>query len=161
MDLGLLVLRVAVGLTLAAHGAQKLFGWFGGYGLSGTGGFMEQLGFRPGTRAALMAGLAGTMGGLLLAMGAAPPPPRPPAAGGGVAGRHREGALEQGFLQPHRRLRVSRRAGDRGGQHRDHGAGALLGGRGSRTSRQRRRVGPGIADRGGGRRRGAAREPSS
>lgn len=73
MDLGLLVLRLVVGLTLATHGAQKLFGWFGGYGLAGTGGFMEQLGFRPGRRAALMAGLAETVGGLLLALGAATP----------------------------------------------------------------------------------------
>lgn len=73
MDLGLLVLRLVVGLTLAAHGAQKLFGWFGGYGLAGTGGFMEQLGFRPGRRAALMAGLAEAGGGLLLALGAATP----------------------------------------------------------------------------------------
>ena len=58
VDLGLLMLRLVVGLTLAAHGTQKLFGWFGGYGLAGTGGFMEQLGFRPGRRAAFMAGLA-------------------------------------------------------------------------------------------------------
>jgi uncharacterized membrane protein YphA (DoxX/SURF4 family) len=48
MDLGLLILRVVVGLTLAAHGSQKLFGWFGGHGLAGTGSFLEQLGFRPG-----------------------------------------------------------------------------------------------------------------
>ncbi len=73
MDLGLVVLRLVVGLTLAAHGTQKLFGWFGGYGLAGTGGFLEQLGFRPGKRAALMAGLAETAGGLLLAAGAATP----------------------------------------------------------------------------------------
>src|SRR5881296_2792309 len=73
MDLGLLVLRLVVGLTLAAHGAQKLFGWFGGYGLAGTGGFLEQLGFHPGKRAALMAGLAEAAGGLLLALGAATP----------------------------------------------------------------------------------------
>jgi putative oxidoreductase len=67
------MLRLVVGLTLAAHGAQKLFGWFGGYGLAGTGGFMEQLGFRPGRRAAFMAGLSETAGGLLLALGAATP----------------------------------------------------------------------------------------
>ncbi|MBI1796360.1 MAG: DoxX family protein [Candidatus Eisenbacteria bacterium] len=73
MDLGLLVLRLVLGLTLAAHGAQKLFGWFGGYGLDGTGGFMEQLGFRPGRRAALMAGLSEAAGGALLALGAATP----------------------------------------------------------------------------------------
>ena len=58
-----------LGLTLAAHGAQKLFGWFGGYGLDGTGGFMESLGFVPGRRNALMAGLTEAGGGLLLALG--------------------------------------------------------------------------------------------
>jgi putative oxidoreductase len=73
MDLGLLILRLVVGLTLAAHGAQKLFGWFGGYGLTGTGGYLEQLGFRPGRRAAFMAGLSEAAGGLLLALGAATP----------------------------------------------------------------------------------------
>ena len=73
MALGLLILRLFVGLTLAAHGAQKLFGWFGGYGLAGTGGFLEQLGFFPGRRHALMAGLAEFGGGLLLALGLATP----------------------------------------------------------------------------------------
>lgn len=73
MALGLLVLRLVVGLTLAAHGAQKWFGWFNGYGLAGTGRFMEQLGFHPGRRAAFMAGFAETAGGLLLALGAATP----------------------------------------------------------------------------------------
>ncbi len=57
MDLGLLILRFVVGLTLAAHGAQKLLGWFGGYGLDGTGQFMETLGFYPGRRHAALAGL--------------------------------------------------------------------------------------------------------
>ncbi len=69
MDIGLLVLRLAVGLTMAAHGGQKLFGWFGGYGLSGTGGFLESLGFRPGRVHAALAGLAEFGGGLLLALG--------------------------------------------------------------------------------------------
>jgi len=69
MDIGILLLRLVVGLTMAVHGTQKLFGWFGGYGLDGTGGFMESLGFRPGRRHALMAGLAETVGGLLLAIG--------------------------------------------------------------------------------------------
>jgi putative oxidoreductase len=69
MEIGLLLLRSAVGLTLAAHGAQKLFGWFGGYGLDGTGGFLETLGFRPGRRQALIAGLVEFGGGLLLALG--------------------------------------------------------------------------------------------
>jgi len=69
MDIGLLVLRLAVGLTMAAHGGQKLFGWFGGYGLAGTGGFMESLGFRPGRVQAALAGGAELGGGLLLALG--------------------------------------------------------------------------------------------
>ena len=73
MATGLLILRLVVGLTLAAHGAQKLFGWFGGYGLKGTAGFLEQLGFIPGWRHAVMAGLAETVGGLLLALGLATP----------------------------------------------------------------------------------------
>ena len=50
MSIGLLILRLVVGLALAGHGTQKLFGWFGGYGLSGTAGFLEQLGFVPGRR---------------------------------------------------------------------------------------------------------------
>ncbi len=73
MSIGILILRLVVGLTLAAHGAQKLFGWFGGYGLTGTGGFLEQLGFVPGKRNALFAGLAEGVGGLFLALGFATP----------------------------------------------------------------------------------------
>lgn len=69
MGFGLLLLRVVLGLTLAAHGAQKLFGWFGGYGLEGTGGFLESIGFRPGRWNALMAGATEAGGGLLLALG--------------------------------------------------------------------------------------------
>ena len=69
MSVGLLILRLVVGLTLAAHGAQKLFGWFGGYGIAGTGQFLEQLGFRPGRIQAAQAGLAELVGGLLLAAG--------------------------------------------------------------------------------------------
>jgi len=73
MEIGLLLLRMVVGLTLAAHGSQKLFGWFGGGGVDGTARGMEQLGFVPGRRAAVMAGLAETGGGVLLALGAATP----------------------------------------------------------------------------------------
>jgi putative oxidoreductase len=73
MAIGLLILRLAVGLTMVAHGGQKLFGWFGGYGLAGTGGFMEQLGFVPGRRHALFAGLAELGGGVLLALGLVTP----------------------------------------------------------------------------------------
>ena len=70
MNIGVLLLPLAVGLTLSAHGSQKLFGWFGGRGLNSTGQFFEErLGFRPGRRHALLAGLAETGGGLLLALG--------------------------------------------------------------------------------------------
>jgi putative oxidoreductase len=69
MDIGLFLLRLTIGLTLAAHGAQKLFGWFGGYGLDATGQAFEGLGFRPGRRHALMAGLVEAGGGLLLVLG--------------------------------------------------------------------------------------------
>ena len=55
---GLLLGRLVLGLAMAAHGSQKLFGWFGGYGLAGTGGAFEQLGFRPGR--AYAAAAAGT-----------------------------------------------------------------------------------------------------
>jgi putative oxidoreductase len=69
LDLGLFLIRVVFGLIFAAHGAQKLFGWFGGYGLAGTGGFLESLGFRPGKSFATAAALAEFGGGLLLAFG--------------------------------------------------------------------------------------------
>ena len=69
MDVGMLLLRLTVGLALAAHGSQKVLGWFGGYGPDGTGQFMEALGFRPGRRHALAAGLVEIVGGLLLAIG--------------------------------------------------------------------------------------------
>jgi putative oxidoreductase len=66
---GLLVARVVLGLLIAAHGSQKLFGWFGGYGLAGTGGYFESLGFRPGRTFAAVAGLAEFVSGLLIATG--------------------------------------------------------------------------------------------
>ena len=69
MDAGLLVVRTVFGLVMAAHGSQKLFGWFGGYGLAGTGGFFESLGFRPGRFFAALAGSGELFGGLLLALG--------------------------------------------------------------------------------------------
>ncbi|WP_432486923.1 DoxX family protein [Kineococcus sp. SYSU DK018] len=72
-DLARLALRVGVGGTLAAHGAQKLFGAFGGGGLEGTQGAMHAMGFRPARRSALVAGLAETGGGALLALGLATP----------------------------------------------------------------------------------------
>ena len=69
MALGLLIIRLAVGLTLAAHGAQKSFGMFGGPGLTGTAGFLETMGFRPGKPLALLAGAGELAGGLALALG--------------------------------------------------------------------------------------------
>ena len=68
-SLGLLLARVGIGLALAAHGAQKLFGWFGGGGPQGTGQFFEGLGFRPGVAFAVAAGLGELGGGLLVALG--------------------------------------------------------------------------------------------
>jgi len=67
--IGGLVLRLPLGIVLAAHGAQKLFGWFGGYGLEGTAGWMESVGFAPGFLMALLAGSAEFFGGLLLSLG--------------------------------------------------------------------------------------------
>lgn len=69
MDEGLLLARVALGTLMAAHGAQKLFGWFGGYGISGTAGFLETIGFRPGRLFAATAGASEVASGLLLALG--------------------------------------------------------------------------------------------
>jgi putative oxidoreductase len=69
MNLGLLIVRVVVGLLMAGHGSQKLFGWFGGHGLSGTGGFFENLGFRPGRVFAAAAGAAEFVGGALTVLG--------------------------------------------------------------------------------------------
>lgn len=69
MDLGLLIIRLVIGLLFAAHGAQKLFGWFGGYGLAGTGGWMGSLGLKPGKTMALVAGLSELIGGVLLTIG--------------------------------------------------------------------------------------------
>ena len=69
MDVSLLLLRMAVGLTLAAHGAQKLFGWFEGPGRAGFAGYLRSLGFRRSKALAWAGGLAELGGGLLLAAG--------------------------------------------------------------------------------------------
>ena len=64
-----LTLRVPIGLIFAAHGAQKLFGWFGGYGLAGTGAWMDSIGLHPGHLMALLAGSTEFFGGLALLIG--------------------------------------------------------------------------------------------
>jgi putative oxidoreductase len=69
MEFGLLVLRLVVGALFIGHGTQKLFGWFGGYGVEGTGSFMESLGYRPGKHYAVLGGVAEAGGGLLLFLG--------------------------------------------------------------------------------------------
>jgi putative oxidoreductase len=66
---GVLALRIPVGIIFAAHGAQKLFGWFGGYGLEGTGQWMASIGLAPGVLMALLAGAAEFFGGLALVLG--------------------------------------------------------------------------------------------
>ncbi|HEY9085730.1 MAG TPA: DoxX family protein [Candidatus Tyrphobacter sp.] len=69
VSIGVLIARLLVGGSLFAHGSQKLFGWFGGHGPAGTGGFFEQLGFRPGALFAVAAGLGESIGGLLTLLG--------------------------------------------------------------------------------------------
>jgi len=69
VELALLVLRVVVGLLFVGHGAQKLFGVFGGHGIAGTAGFFESIGLRPGRIHAPAAGAAEFLGGALIALG--------------------------------------------------------------------------------------------
>src|SRR5512133_2301273 len=69
LNLGLLILRLVLGLTFMGHGSQKLFGWFGGGGFSGTTGMMKKMGLRAPEAWALLAGLSEFGGGLLLALG--------------------------------------------------------------------------------------------
>ncbi|MMZ47521.1 putative oxidoreductase MhqP [compost metagenome] len=66
---GLLLIRLVVGLLFVGHGAQKLFGWFGGYGPKGTGGWMESIGIKPGVLMAVAAGLMELLGGALFTVG--------------------------------------------------------------------------------------------
>ena len=66
---GISILRIIAGITFAAHGAQKLFGWFGGYGLEGVAQWMESIGLAPGYLMALMAGSAEFFGGVALIIG--------------------------------------------------------------------------------------------
>jgi putative oxidoreductase len=73
MDIGLLLLRLTIGLTLAAHGTQKLFGWFGGPGIEGTTGMMGKLGLAPARTNAYAAASTETFGGAAIALGAFTP----------------------------------------------------------------------------------------
>ncbi len=69
VSLGLLIIRLVIGVLFIGHGAQKLFGWFGGHGLKGTGGWFESIGMKPGVTLALLAGLSELLGGLLFVLG--------------------------------------------------------------------------------------------
>jgi putative oxidoreductase len=69
MKLGLTALRATLGAVFFAHGAQKLFGWFGGHGLEATAGAFDSMGLRPGKRTALIAGASEAGGGALLGLG--------------------------------------------------------------------------------------------
>jgi putative oxidoreductase len=73
MNLGTVAIRGVIGPLFVGHGAQKLWGKFGGHGLEGTGGFFESLGLRPGVKHARNAGLAELAGGALLTLGALTP----------------------------------------------------------------------------------------
>src|SRR5688572_28511060 len=73
MDAGLLIARLVIGPTMADHGAQKLFGWFGGYGLGAVSGMFESLGFRPGRPFAAAAATAEVASGLLVTFGSLGP----------------------------------------------------------------------------------------
>jgi len=69
METGLLLIRVVLGGIMAAHGAQKLFGWLGGHGLAGTRGWLDTMGFKPARLHAAVVGLAEFGGGALLILG--------------------------------------------------------------------------------------------
>ena len=69
LSTGMLLARLILGVLMVAHGGQKLFGWLGGYGLAGTAGFFEQLGFRPGRLFVLTASLSEVVSGVLIALG--------------------------------------------------------------------------------------------
>lgn len=68
--LGLFLIRAIVGVVFVFHGSQKLFGWFGGYGIAGTGQFMEGIGIPFGVASAVLVGVTELIGGLALLTGA-------------------------------------------------------------------------------------------
>lgn len=69
VDTGLLLIRLVVGLLFIGHGTQKLFGWWRGEGVAGTGAYFESLGYENGPRMAVLAGAAETFGGVSLVLG--------------------------------------------------------------------------------------------
>lgn len=69
ISVGILLMRLVIGIAFIGHGAQKLFGWFGGYGPKGTGGWMESIGIKPGVTMAVLAGLMELVGGFMFAAG--------------------------------------------------------------------------------------------
>src|SRR4030081_356265 len=100
LDQGMLLLRLVVGWTMAVHGAQKLFGWFGGPGFAGTARFLEQMGFRPGELHAVLSGGAEFGGGLLLALGLLTPLGAAAVTGSMLAGIA-PAPRPQGVILPH------------------------------------------------------------
>lgn len=69
ISVGILLMRLVIGIAFIGHGAQKLFGWFGGYGPKGTGGWMESIGIKPGVTMAVLAGVLELVGGFMFAVG--------------------------------------------------------------------------------------------
>jgi putative oxidoreductase len=69
MSIALLIARLLIGLGVSVHGAQKLFGWYGGYGIKGTAGYYQKLGFRPAALFVVLSGLSELLGGWLIALG--------------------------------------------------------------------------------------------
>jgi putative oxidoreductase len=123
MNIGLLILRLVIGLTVLGHGSQKLFGSFGGPGLAATGDTFHALGYRPGKVFAVIGGIAECFGGLLLALGLLTP-----LAAAGIMGTMLNAACRytagmDSVLQ--RGLRVSPGADRRRRGARLHGCGPL------------------------------------
>ena len=69
LDIGLFIIRLIIGVLFIGHGAQKLFGWFGGHGLKGTAGWLESMNMKPAGLLAVMAGLSELVGGILFVLG--------------------------------------------------------------------------------------------
>ncbi|MFD2615922.1 DoxX family protein [Terrilactibacillus laevilacticus] len=68
-DLGLLLIRLIIGIVFLFYGSQKLFGWFGGHGIKGTGGWFESIGIKPGILVATLSGLGELVSGILFILG--------------------------------------------------------------------------------------------